>query len=208
MAASLEFFDRELRLATASLEPQAINAALAKFAKAELAKAIAAGAPSQYERYVGGRAGASEETVRVPESILYTFTNWRLVIETALDELRKRVPRRTGRYANSFVVVVGGRTVVTDYSKLRPDAEVVIFSSAPYTRRMETGNNGPGARHFDLARRALNSRFKGAFEIEMRYVDVPGGIASGVPYILKRTTRRRAAGTPLTYPALIINAAP
>jgi hypothetical protein len=204
--AGMEFFERDLRIATAGLEPTQVNAALAKFARAELAKAIAAGASPQYDRYVNGRAGAAEESVVAPGPILYVFTNWTLVINTALEELKKRAPRRTGRYANSFIVVVGGRTVVTDYSKLRPDSEVIILNAYPSTRKIETGYNGPGARHFDLSRRALNSRFKGAFEFEMKYVDIPSGINPLAPYRLKRTTKRRAAGTPLTYPALIINA--
>jgi hypothetical protein len=204
--AGMEFFERDLRIATAGLEPTQVNAALAKFARAELAKAIAAGASPQYDRYVNGRAGAAEESVVAPGPILYVFTNWTLVINTALEELKKRAPRRTGRYANSFIVVVGGRTVVTDYSKLRPDSEVIILNAYPSTRKIETGYNGPGKRHFDLSKVALNGRFKGAFQFEMKYVDVPGGIAAGVPYLLKRTTKRRAAGTPLTYPALVINA--
>lgn len=204
----MDFFERDLRLATAGLEPQQINAALAKFARVELAKAIAAGASPQYERSVNGRIGAAEESVIAPGPIVYTFVNWSIAINAALAELQRRAPRRSGRYAGSFVVVVGGRTVVTDYSKLRPNAEIVIFSPMPYTRKIETGYNGPGARHFDLSKSALNRHFKGAFEFEMKYVDVPGGINPLVPYKLKRTTKRRAAGTPLTYPALIINAAP
>lgn len=204
--AGMEFFERDLRLATAGLEPDAINAALAKFARAELAKAIAGGASPQYEKFVNGRAGAAEESVKAPGPIVYVFTNWSLVINAALQELQKRSPRRSGRYAASFVVVVGGRTVVTDFSKLRGDAEVIIFNARPYTRKIETGHNGSGARHFDLSRRTLNSRFKGAFTVEMKFVDLPGGINPLAPYLLKRTTKRRAAGTPLSYPALIINA--
>ncbi len=206
--AGMDFFERDLKLATAGLEPAQIDAALARFARAELAKVIAGGASPQYDKYVNGRQGAAEESVKAPGPILYIFTNWTLAINTALAELKKRSPRRTGRYQNSFVVVVGGRTVVTDYSKLRPDAEVVIFNAQPYTRKIETGHNGPGARHFALGKSALNSRFKGAFEFEVKFVDVPGGINPLAPYLLKRTTKRRAAGTPLTYPALIINAAP
>jgi hypothetical protein len=204
--AGMEFFERDLRLATAGLEPAQVNAALAKFARAELGKAIAGGASPNYTKFVNGIEGAAEETVKVPNAILYEFVNWTLIINAALAELKKRSPRRTGRYANSFVVVVGGRTVVTDYSKIRPDGEVVIFNAYPSTRKIETGYNGGGARHFDLSRRALNSRFKGAFEFEMKYVDIPSGINPLAPYRLKRTTKRRAAGTPLTYPALIINA--
>jgi hypothetical protein len=204
--ARFDTFERDLKLATAGMEPAAISAALAKFARAELAKAIAAGASPQYTRYVNETEGLSEDAVKVPGSILYVFSNWPLVISTALAELQKRAPRRTGRYANSFLVIVGGRTVVTDYSKIRPDAEIVIFNPYPSTRRIETGNNGPGARHFDGAKNALSYRFGSVFKIEMKYVDVPGGISPLAPYRLKRTTKRRAAGTPLSYPALVINA--
>lgn len=208
MATGLEFFDREISIATAGISPENIAKELAKFARQELAKVIAAGAPRQFDTFVNGRQGAALESVIPPGPIVFQFVNWGVVIPAALDELKKRSPRRTGRYMNSFVVVVGGRTVVTDYSKIRPDSEVVIFNAYPSTRKIETGNNGPGARHFDLSRRALSSRFKGAFEFEMKYVDVPSGINPQVPYKLKRTTKRRSAGTPLSYPALIINAAP
>lgn len=204
--AKFEGFERDLRLATAGMEPAAISAALAKYARVELAKAIAAGASPQYDRYVNGVAGLAEEAVVAPGSILYVFSNWPLVINAALAELLRRAPRRSGRYARSFVVVVGGRTVVTDFSKLRSDAEVVIFNLQPYTRKIETGYNGPGRRHFDLSKVALNTRFKDVFKFEMKYVDVPGGISPLAPYLLKRTTKRRSAGTPLTYPALVINA--
>jgi hypothetical protein len=206
MATGFEFFERDLRLSTVGLEPQAIAKELAKFARSELSKVLAAGASPQYETFVNGRSGAPLESVIPPGPILFVFSNWSLVIRAALAELQRRAPRRSGRYAGSFIVVVGGRTVVTDYSKIRADSEVVIFNAQPYTRRIETGYNGPGKRHFDLARGALNRRFKGAFEFEMKYVDVPGGINPLVPYKLKRTTKRRAAGTALTYPALIINA--
>ncbi|MER9710173.1 hypothetical protein NKJ13_07875 [Mesorhizobium sp. M0174] len=205
--AGFQFFERDLKLATAGMEPEAINNALAAFAKQELARVIGEGiASSNYERYVNGVQGAPEEAVKAPGPIVYEFVNWPLIINAALQELIRRSPRRSGRYARSFVVVVGGRTVVTDYSRLRADAEVIIFNAQPYTRKTETGSNGQGKRHFDLSKGALNRRFNSAFKFETKFVDVPGGIDPLAPYKLKRTTRRRAAGTPLTYPALVINA--
>lgn len=208
MATGFEFFERDLRVATAGMEPEAINRAVAAFAKQEVRRLIAEGAASpRYERYVNGVLGAPEEAYKAPGAIVYEFTNWPLVINAALDELRKRVPARSGRYRDSFTVVVGGRVVVTDFTKLRSDAEVIIFNPRPYTRRMETGNNGTGTRHFDGARWALSRRFSGAFSVMMRFVDVPGGISPLAPYRLKRGQGRkgRAAGDAITYPALIIN---
>ncbi|TIP07801.1 hypothetical protein [Mesorhizobium sp.] len=204
--AGFEFFERDLKLATAGMEPETISKALAAFSRQELKRVIAEGIASPiYDRYVNGVYNAPEEAVKAPGPIVYEFINWPLVINAALQELIRRSPRRSGRYAGSFVVVVGGRTVVTDYSRLRADAEVIIFNVQPYTRKTETGYNGPGKRHFELSKGALNRRFNGVFRFETKYVDVPGGINPLAPYKLRRTTRRRAAGTPLTYPAIIIN---
>lgn len=208
--AGLASFDRELRLATADLEPDAVNAALARFARVELGKAIGQGAPPTYERFVNGRPDAIEESVVAPGPILYVFSNWSIVIDTALEELVKRSPRRSGAYIRSFVVVVGGRIAVTDFSKLRADAEVIIFNAQPYTRKIEVGamNISVPDNHFNGARAALQRRFGGAFRFERRFVDVPAGIHPLAPYRLKSRRSRdrlsRRSGS-LSYPALIIN---
>lgn len=208
--ARFDAFDRELKLATADLSPEAIARELAKFARAELGKAISAGAPQTYERFVNGRAGAAEETVVAPGPIVYVFSNWKLVIDSALDELRKRSPRRSGRYVSSFVVIVGGRTVATDFSRIRADAEVIIFNPQPYTRKIEVGAmrmNVP-EQHFGAAASALRRRFSSAFRVERQFVSVPAGIHPLAPYRLKggggRDRISRKSGL-LSYPALVIN---
>lgn len=210
--AGLEFFDREIRLATAGLEPEAINAALAKFARAEVAKAVSAGASAKYDKFVNGREGAEEETVRAPGPIVYEFVNWPLVINAALAELKRRGPRRkTGRFESSYIVIAGGRVVVTDFTKLRSDAEIIILNTTPYTRKAEVGFLGiPEQRLFAGTARVMNSRFKGVFRFESKFLDVKSGLAPGLPYHLK--TRRskdrisRKSGV-LSYPSIIINAA-
>lgn len=209
MATGFENFDRDLQIALTDMEPEAMRRELAAFAKASLAEVIASGAGSpDYQRFVNGRQGVPEEAVELPGPIVYVFTNWRLAIETALAELGKRVPRRSGRYASSFLVVVDGRPV-TDFATVAPDAEVVILNFQPYTRKMESGANGPGRRHFDLSKGAFNRRFKGAFVADVQYMKVTGGLHPGMPYILKRSQGRRKdrqAGMPITYPALIMRA--
>jgi hypothetical protein len=210
MASSLAFFDRELSLAMADLDEGSMRRELAAFAKRSVADVISSGqAPARYERFVNGREGAAEESVVLPGPIVYLFSNWKQAILTALEELKKRAPRRSGRYSDSFVVLVN-QQVITDYDSIPADGEVVILNARPYTRKMETGANGTGARHFDLARSAFNRRFSGVFNAQMTFLNVPSGVVAGAPYILKRSAGRRkdrAAGQPINYPALLINGA-
>lgn len=233
--AGVEMFERELRLAIGDLRPEVVTRELALFARQSLAAMQATGEASQtYDRYVNGRLGAPEESVQLPGPILYVFSNWRLVIETALVELQKRVPRKSGMYAASFIVVVGGR-VVTSFDAIPAESQVVILNTRPYTRKMEVGANGrarpngPGKKHFENTKTALNSRFRGAFSVTTTFVRASNGLHPEIPYILKGSAPDRAAaqsrrssafragrsvlarrkdtdaGQPLTYPALVID---
>lgn len=208
MPSTISLFDRELKLATADLEPAAINAALARFAKSSVAEVVRSGQASEhYDRFVNGRLGAPEESVQAPGPIVYEFVNWAVIIGGALEELRRRAPRRSGRYAESFIVIAGGR-VITDFSAISGGSEVAILNRQPYSRKIETGANKSGARHFDLAKAAFNRRFSGAFVAQMLFLNVGAGVAPGVPYILKGSQGRRKdrqSGQPITYPALVIN---
>ncbi len=210
MTTGFEFFERDLRVATTGMEPDAINRAVAVFAKQEVRRLIAEGAASpRYERYVNGIHGAPEESYRAPGAIVYEFTNWPLVINAVLDELKKRGPRpRSGRFNESYVVIVGGRVPVTQYDKLRSDAEVIVLNATPYNRKAETGLLGiPRGRLFQGTARVMSSRFNGAFTFVSRFLDVPAGINPMMPYRLKHGQGRkgREAGSPITYPAIIIN---
>jgi hypothetical protein len=209
LVASIGFFDREIRIATADLEPAAINAELAKFARQELAKAIADGASPQYDRFVNGREGAAEETVTAPGPIVYVFNNWPVIITTALEELRKRSPKRSGRYVNSFIVLAN-QVPVADFRPIPAEAEVIIFNAQPYTRRIEVGaNRSTGKRHFDATKSVMSRRYGVAFRFETKFLDIRGGIDPRVPYILRGSQGRRKdrqAGMPITYPAILMNA--
>jgi hypothetical protein len=231
MATGFEFFERDLRVATAGMEPEAINRAVATFARQELSRVITEGIASpDYQRYVNGIPGAPEEAYKAPGSIVYEFTNWPLVIQSALAELQKRSPRKSGRFAASFIVIVGGR-IVTDYRAIPATAEVIIVNFQPYTRKAETGLLKQPRRYvFDGTKRVLNARFNGVFKAETRFLNIASGIHPEIPYILKghvkvraavqnnrssafragRTTlasrKETVAGQPLTYPAVVINA--
>lgn len=206
--AGFQAFERDLRIATAGLEPEAISKELARFARAELAKAIVAGASPQYGRYVNGRAGAPEESVVAPGPIVYEFTNWPLIINAALAELQKRAPRKSGRFASSFIVIAGGH-VVTDFKAIPADGEAIITNFQPYVRKAEAGRLGtPRRRLFDGTKNVLARRFTGAFAFETRFLDIKSGVHAMIPYRLKRSGARkdRQAGMPISYPAILISA--
>lgn len=213
VAGKLETFERDIKLATTGLDPSSIAAELARFARAELAGAISRGeASASYERYVNGVKDASEDSVIPPGPIVYVFGYWSDIITVALEELRRRVPIRSGRYAGGFIVLADGQPA-RNIADISPNAEVVILNRQPYTRKMEVGGNGTGRKHFELAGRSVNRQFRGTAVCQVLFLDVTAGLEAGVPYILRgtrrRTTRRvrkdRQPGQPITYPALVLN---
>ncbi len=226
----IEEFPRALVLATRDLAPEVVSRELARFAKEELARTIQSGEGSPiYDRYVNQRKGPPEEAVNAPGPILYAFVWWRPIIEFALAELRKRSPRRSGRYASSFVVIADGRPV-TDYDAIPARADIVITNVQPYTRHIAEQR----PRIFEVVRSALGQKYggnrrgtAGAFLFDTAYLSLGSGIHPLVPYVLnggyarqrarklenparyagKKFPRRkdREAGRAITYPSILIS---
>lgn len=210
MATGFEFFERDLKVATAGLEPEAINKAVAAFAKQEVRRVISEGIASpQYDRFVNAVQGAPEEAYKAPGSIVYEFVNWPLVVNAALAELQKRAPRKSGRFASSLIIIVGGR-VISDPSTIIGGQEVIITNAQPYVRKAEGGRLGiPRRRLFDGTKNAMARRFSGAFKFETRFLNISGGVHPLIPYVLKHSQggrKDRQAGMPISYPAIIVNA--
>jgi len=233
--ARFETFDRDIKVATAGLSQEAISAELALFAKTELAKVIKSGeGNANYTRFVGGIEGAPEESVDAPGPIIYQFAWWQEVIVSALGLLVANSPKRSGRYANSFVVLAS-QQVIHSFDEIPAGAEVIIFNAQPYTRKIEVGamQMSVPPRHFDRATTALRRKFgaNGAFRFASRFLDIKNGVHPLVPYVLKgdyaarynaqrRSLRAGAAipgharlrrrkdmdvGQPITYPSIVIN---
>jgi hypothetical protein len=227
---SLEFYARDLRLATEQLTGEAINAALAKFARDELGKAISGGeASDQFDRFVNAQRGLSEEAVIAPGPIVYVFNDWPVIIASALGELQKRAPRRSGKFASSFIAIVKGR-IATDFRSIGADDEVIITNFRPYIRHVEAGNLGvPRRRQFDGTKNWLSRKYYGVIRAETRFLSFQPGVHAQMPYILKTGGRVRLAakdlrssayragrtaltpradrmpGQAITYPAIIMN---
>lgn len=231
--AGLEAFDQELRLATASLDPDEVRGALAAFARKSLADVIQEGRGSpRHERFVNGRRGAMEETVQLPGPIVYEFSLWEPIITFALDELQRRSPVKSGKFRKSFIVMASQK-IVTDFDAIGPDEEVIITNFQPYIRKAEGGMLGvPRYSIFDGTKRSLARRFgndgrnSAAFRFDTRWLNIGSGVHPEIPYVLKggyaRSRARwlrnpsknrtplhrrkdRDSGTPISYPAIIIN---
>ncbi|MEQ1952480.1 hypothetical protein [Mesorhizobium sp. CN2-181] len=205
---------------TTDVLPENAEAALAAFAKSELQRVIASGEASPfYTRYVNGIADLPEEATEIPNAILYLFSNWTAIITETLEELRKRSPRRSGRFAESFVVIVGNK-IATTYDDIPAQAEVWVVNVQPYTRKVETSEGATGGRatlfrsagrvHGATANVMNNRQGKqpgGAkFTFTSKWLNLPPGINARVPYILKRGGGRkdRQAGQAISYPAVVI----
>lgn len=137
--AKIAEFGRELRLATAGLSQEAISRGLARFAREEVAKVIKSGEGSSvYDLYVNGRPATTEDMVDAPGPIVYEFSWWRVIIRFALDWLEKNSPRRSGKFASSFIVLIDGRPV-TNFDTVPVTAEVTITNAQPYVRKVQVG---------------------------------------------------------------------
>ena len=201
-------FDRELRLATAGLEPQAVSRLLAQFARQELAKVQASGeAPQHYVRSVNGRIGTLEESVIPPGPIVHSFNALPEVAQYALAFAKERSPVRSGRFKNSWFVMVNGRQIA-NLEEIPLDGELILTNDQPYSRKIEVGHMKmrvpPGI--VEDTRQAVMRRFGNIVAAQKRFIPLQR------PYILKRGSQRRgradkdrSGGRELTYPALVVS---
>lgn len=212
--ATFESFEQEIRMATAGISPEAINRALADFARAELRKAQAAGASRVYQLYVNGRPAASEYEVTAPGPIVYQFSLWDEIINFAISELQRRSPVRSGRFRRSFIVLVDGQ-LVSAARDVPAMSEIIITNFQPYIRKAEAGLLGTKRfTIFDGTKRALARRFgnqgrSGAgYLFETKWLNIAPGVHADIPYILKHSQGRRKdrqAGMPISYPAVVMS---
>jgi hypothetical protein len=191
-----------------NLSPAARARALATAAKKGLAELQASGRVSQfYERFVDGRRGAIEESVRPGGAIIYEFQYLGPAVLFALGFLRRRSPVRSGRYRDAFMVSVDGRSMRWDQfnPQLVPNsAEVIIYNIEPYSRKIDVQiahgrrlqiSVPPGL--FNDAATALHQQFGGAVVARRLYsISFPG------QYVIRRGEKK---GSRVQSPALVLS---
>lgn len=191
-------FEQTVRLLRAKASPEAFRAYHAKVAKRELARYLAeAGDKPEIIRYVDGREGAAEESVRFGGVIRYEFVRLARIARDALELARDLSPVRSGRYREAWFLMLDGQEV--DANAVRADArEITLTNDQPYHRKLEmTVNQGargpvkvsvrkpPGI--CEAVRQRLFRKYGQAFSAQITFIELQGG------YTLKGYTRTGTA---------------
>lgn len=199
MTETARFFDRELRLATRDLEPDALRRELAAFARQSLAEVIASGdASPRYRRFVNQREGESEDAVILPGPIIYEFQYLEEIVTFALEAARELSPVLSGRYKRSWFALINGTQQWID-GTIPIDATVLVTNDQPYHRKIHVlGSKGgfrvpPGI--VERVRQQARRLYRDIATFEVRFIPLAGG------YRLRRPRRKEAE---MTYPALEI----
>lgn len=206
--ARLTGFARELTLSTAGLTGPEAQRALARFARAERDKIIAAkiersGVAPKYTTAVNGQVGLSEDSVKLPGPIVYTFDDGGEIGLYLLDFLQARAPRDTGDYIKGFRFIQSGRYV--DAAALRPGQAFHITNDRPFSRKIELGamKMRVPPHIFEDAAQAARKRFGNVAKFRVQYLELVGG------YVLKGRGRRRRGksreGEAMRYPAVFVD---
>jgi len=212
------------------LDPAAQAADFARRARAGVEAEIAAGrVPPSFKRYVDGREGATETSVKPGGTIVYEFSHASGVVVFALAFLEARSPTgpmpssgpRLYRkpYRESFYVAIDGKFIPP--GGFRPYAlgddweEIVIGNVQPYSRKVDVQQIGKRRLRFNVepglfqdCARELSRRFGNFVTAKRVYtMKFPG------QYQLQQTQFRtgerahnvkRWAGTLVESPAVII----
>ncbi|MBF0888063.1 hypothetical protein [Gluconobacter cadivus] len=193
-----------------TLSPAAQSARLAAVAIKARDQVVRSGdAPPHWVTIVDGRQGAPETSVQPDGFILYKFNVMGLAAQAALQLCKDRSPVRSGRYRDSWLVVVDGRPWTQDVADIPEGVSVMLVNPQPYARKIDTGamkkmSVPPGI--VDAVRKLVQRKFP-TVNAGRAFVTIPSGLVKNAPYVLRRSKGRsksRAAGTSMTYPAMIL----
>ncbi len=208
---------------------------IAHVARENLAQLVSSGRASpSYSRFVDGARDAPEENVKLNQgNITYLFSNLSQAVGFALGYLVARSPESSGRFKNSWFIIVNGAPWTDAIAQIPASAQVIISNREPYARKIDSGGMKmsvpPGI--IEAARQEMQRRYP-ILKVDRAFINIPGGRdgrGAPVPYILRGRGhesgitydkklgygRKRASkparakdrkkGSLLTYPALIFS---
>lgn len=171
---------------------------IVKTAKTEHAKVYhGSPRPASFERFVDGRKGAVEETVKATGVILYTYSYLDLVAQFAMETLYRLSPVLSGTYRLSHTLFLNN-LAVANLKGFKSGDEVTISNPVPYARKIEVGRmtmSVPG-HVYERTARIVRSRYGNIANIGFTYRGFVGGA------VLVGRAGNKAA---LRYPVIIIS---
>lgn len=186
---------QQFRIATqATLEET--RKQLVKVAKREHARVMETDPrPTTFQRFVDGRLGAVEESVKGNGVIHYVYPRLDIVAQFAMETLFDRSPVLSGEYRNAHQLFLNG-TAVPNLKGWKSGDEVSISNPLPYSRKIEVGAmtmRVPGtSRVYQEAAKIVQGRFGNLAGITFTFRAVVGGAVRG------------SKARDLRYPVLII----
>jgi hypothetical protein len=199
-------FAQQIQVALDGIEEQ-VRALHVAAARAALARAVAPrGVPPAIVRAVDGKVGAALESVRVPGKILFRLGVLQEVAIFALAAARELSPVKSGRYRESWGILVDGKPRDVAEGPVGPDAAVHVVNTQPYARKIQVRGarfSGVAPKIADRLANRIRAEFgTAAFRVSVAFVELPGGYA--VRGRGKGAKRGGTAGKPLRYPAVLI----
>lgn len=197
MAGKLRAFARELQLLPQRMMSEdEFRKIHARIAREENAKIQDEYSPSQTTRFVDGRHGADEDSVKFGGVIVYKYSYVHRVALAAIAELWTAAAkfRDSGKYGAGFFFIADDKRVTTIPENA---VEIYISNDVDYARKLHVRHYGfnapPGI--WEVVRQRLIARFGNTVRIDIRFLPLSGA------YVLKTGKRR---GQPITYPSLYI----
>lgn len=211
-----------------TLSPKAQSEMVAGVARKTLAEVIADGRGTKdYRKFVDGREGAAEETVRPDGSILYRFSHLGQAGKFALDTLITKASLlqsskitkadgKIGHYKDSFFIAVDGspiRASSYDPDRVPQTAELVIYNINAYSRKLDiqlVGGKVLNVKNvspfmFEDTVGMLKRKYGGMFEVKRAYtMSVPGQYVLQNEQTHKSGKPRGRKGGKVETPAIII----
>lgn len=176
------------------------KAALVRVAKREHARIMSTDPkPARFTRWVDGRQGAAEETVKPTGVIRYRYHRLEEIVQVAMETLFDLSPVESGEYRMAHTIFVDG-VASRNLSAWDGQSPVVILNPLPYSRKIEIGKmkmRVPGTDHvYEQAEIVLRNRFNNQASVVFTFRGyVAGGIAGAKGGGNKAGNR---------YPALVI----
>jgi hypothetical protein len=192
-------FDRDVLFDLSGLSPQEQSAALAEFARQEIAKAVeqntqAIGHSVEHETFVDGRKNAALESVSPTGTIVAEFDLGTDLVEWIWGQVQKHSPVLTGGFRKSQRLFADG--VEVDGPAYIPDGaeEIVITSVAPYARKIERGESkqAPDGVYEAVAAMAA-TRYGNQARIRFTYREPMGGATELEQWARRHSSREQGA---------------